>query len=406
MFRVSETGALMHTLTEPQWSREWDGVRNLLCVRLDAIGDVLMTGPALRALRANHPERRLTLLTSPYGATIARLMPEVDQIIEYAAPWMKATPQRADAQHEYRMIDALRAQAFDAAVIFTVCTQSPLPAALLCYLAGIPRCLAHCHENPYQLISHWVIDPEPQHVARHEVQRQLDLVTHVGARCSDRNLALRIPSAALCRARDELARAGVVETAPRVVVHPGATAPSRRYPPEHFAAAARLLYQATGCQLVFTGSADERDLIERIRAAADVPSVSLAGRLELAELAATLSLGHLLLVNNTGPAHMAAALGVPVVDLYAQTNLQHTPWEVEHRLLYHEVPCRGCLKSICPQGHHDCLRRVPPERVAAAAEELLRPRMRAGLWPTAVCSLIADVGAPRADLNYGALPPT
>ena len=389
----------MHALTDPPWSHEWDRVRNILCVRLDAIGDVLMTGPALRALRVGHPERRLTLLTSPYGASIARLMPEVDAVIEYAAPWMKATPQRADAQHEYRMIERLRAHGYDAAVIFTVCTQSPLPAALLGYLAGIPRCLAHCHENPYQLISHWVIDPEPQHVARHEVQRQLDLVAQVGARCSDRGLALRIPAAALRRARDEMGRAGVTEATPRVIVHPGATAPSRRYPAEHFAAAVELLHEATGCQIVFTGGADEQELIERIRARAATPSVSLAGRLELAELAAAISLCDLVVVNNTGPAHMAAALGIPVVDLYAQTNLQHTPWEVEHRLLYHEVPCRGCLKSICPQGHHDCLRRVPPQRVAAAAEELLRARampagagirpagaqrMSAGAAPTAV----------------------
>ena len=124
---------------------------------------------------------------------------------------------------------------------------------------------------------------------------------------------------------------------------------------------------------------------EQVRADLDAPSVSLAGRLDVAALAAAISLSDLLIVNNTGPAHMAAALGIPVVDLYAQTNLQHTPWQVEHRLLYHEVPCRGCLKSICPQGHHDCLRRVAPERVAAAAEELLRLRgLPVDAWSTAV----------------------
>lgn len=375
----------MHAVSDPQWSREWDAARNILCVRLDALGDVLMTGPALRALREGHSDRRITLLTSPYGASIARHMPEVDEVLEYAAPWMKATPQREDARNEYRMIGQLRAHGFDAAVIFTVCTQSPLPAALLGYFAGIPRCLAHCRENPYQLISHWVLDPEAAGSTRHEVQRQLDLVAHIGAHCGDRRLALRIPASALWRANDELARAGADDTLVRVLVHPGATAPSRRYPPENFAAALRLLYAGTGCRIVFTGSADEAGLIEQIRAGMDAPSVSLAGRLDVAELAAAISLSDLLIVNNTGPAHMAAALGIPVVDLYAQTNPQHTPWEVEHRLLYHEVPCRGCLKSICPQGHHDCLRRVPPERVAAAAEELLRLRgLPADAWSTAV----------------------
>lgn len=375
----------MHTLSDARWAREWRAARNILCVRLDAIGDVLMTGPALRALREQNPQRRITLLTSPYGASIARLMPEVDRVIEYAAPWMKATPQRVDARHEYRMIGELRAHGFDAAVIFTVCTQSPLPAALLCYFAGIPRCLAHCRENPYQLITHWILDPEAAGSHRHEVRRQLDLVAAVGARAEDARLAMRVPPAAQRKAHAELARAGVCEASPLLLIHPGATAPSRRYPPEQFAAAARQLREMHDCQIVFTGNADEIALIEEIRAAMKAPSVSLAGRLELAELAATIAQCDVLIVNNTGPAHMAAALGVPVVDLYAQTNLQHTPWQVEHRLLYHDVACRGCLKSVCPQGHHDCLRKVPPERVAAAAAELLQQRRgAAAAWPTAM----------------------
>jgi ADP-heptose:LPS heptosyltransferase len=68
---------------------------------------------------------------------------------------------------------------------------------------------------------------------------------------------------------------------------------------------------------------------------------------------------------------MAAALGTPVVDLYALTNPQHTPWETPHRVLFHDVPCKYCYKSVCPEGHHDCLRRVPPEAVVRAARELL-----------------------------------
>jgi len=70
--------------------------------------------------------------------------------------------------------------------------------------------------------------------------------------------------------------------------------------------------------------------------------------------------------------HIAAALGTPVVDLYALTNPQHTPWRVASRVLIHDVPCRNCLKSVCPEQHHDCLRRVEPEAVATAALELIR----------------------------------
>src|SRR5205085_708073 len=98
---------------------------------------------------------------------------------------------------------------------------------------------------------------------------------------------------------------------------------------------------------------------------------SLAGRLGLPQLAATIELAPLLISNNTGPVHIAAALGTPVVDLYALTNPQHTPWQVPSRVLSHDVPCRNCYKSVCPLGHHDCLRGVPPEAVVTAARELL-----------------------------------
>lgn len=364
----------MSSTLHARWVEEWHDARHILCIRLDALGDVVMTGPALRALRAGHPQRHITLLTSPQGAAVARLMPEIDRVIEYAAPWMKATPTRHDTRHERHVMGQLRAQRYDAAVIFTVCTQSPLPAALLTYLAGIPRRLAHCRENPYQLLTHWLIDREAEH-GGHEVQRQLDLVAAVGARCTDQRLAVRVPITAVRRVQQRLVQSGSTSADARVVVHPGASAPARRYPAEHFATAARLLHERTGCTIIFTGSAAERELIETIRTALGAPSISLAGELDVAELAATIALCDVLVVNNTGPAHIAAALGTPVVDLYAQTNLQHTPWQVESRVLFHDVPCRGCLKSICPQGHHDCLRRLAPERVAAAAAELLQQRV-------------------------------
>jgi ADP-heptose:LPS heptosyltransferase len=156
-----------------------------------------------------------------------------------------------------------------------------------------------------------------------------------------------------------------------VVVHPGATAPSRRDPPEKFALAARLLWLQSSAQIVFSGNAEEVALVEGIRRGMAAPSVSLAGALDLDEMAALLSLAAVLVVNNTGPAHMAAALGTPVVDLYALTNPQHTPWQVPSRVLYQDVPCRYCYKSLCPMGHHDCLRKVAPESVASAALELM-----------------------------------
>jgi lipopolysaccharide heptosyltransferase II len=349
----------------------WADAKNLLCVRLDTLGDVLLTTPALRALKESAPDRRITLLTSPSGAAAAELVPQVDRVLTYDAPWMKATGPRPSAQAEFELIEQLRAEQFDGAVVFTVYSQNPLPAAFACYLAGIPRRLAHCRENPYQLLSDWIPEIEPEQTIRHEVRRQLDLVAAIGCRPSDESLALSIPAGARARVSAALRRSGVDCSAPWLLIHPGATAPSRRYPPEHFARVSDLLFEEHGLQAVFTGTASERELIDSIRDSMQAPAYSLAGRLNLGELAAALQMALLLIANNTGPVHVAAAVGAPVVDLYALTNPQHTPWQVPHRVLSFDVPCKYCYKSVCPQGHHACLREISPESVVAAAVELL-----------------------------------
>ena len=340
----------------------WTEVRNLLCVRLDSIGDVLMTTPAIRACRETFG-CRVTLLTSSTGAAAGKHVPEVVDILTFAAPWMKVARPGSDAA----LMEELRKRNFDAAVIFTVYSQSPLPAAYVCYLAGIARRLAHCHENPYHLLSDWVLDPEPTARVRHEVQRQLELVAAVGARTADERLSFSVPT----WARERVRRLMAPLRGPAVVVHVGASAASRRYPPQQYAQAVDLLVERTGCDAIFTGDADEQALVQSVRDAMAQPSHSLVGRLELAELAALIAQADLLISNNTAPAHIAAAVDTPVVDLYALTNPQHTPWLVKSRVLFHDVPCRNCYKSVCPAGHHDCLKRVPPERVAEAAQELL-----------------------------------
>jgi len=350
---------------------DWNSVENVLCIRLDTIGDVLMTTPAIRALKASHPSRRITLLTSSAGATTASLVPEVDEVIVYDAPWLKATAPRIDSSPEYEMAEQLRRLQFDAAAIFTVYSQNPLPSAFLCYMADIPLRLAHCHENPYQLLTHWVKDPEPESFVRHEVRRQLDLVATIGCKIDNEQMSLRISEEARWQVQDMLRKLGIDRERLWVVIHPGATAPSRRYSPAGFASVARRLVLDLGIQVIFTGTEPERELVEGIQTAIGVPTYSLVGCLNLGELVALLAIAPLLIANNTGPVHIAAAVGTPVVDLYALTNPQHTPWGVPHRVLFHDVPCKYCYKSICPQLHHHCLQLVTPESIVHATCELL-----------------------------------
>jgi ADP-heptose:LPS heptosyltransferase len=171
-------------------------------------------------------------LTSPAGAEAARFVPEVDDVIVYDATWLKSSAPRSGNGAVRPLVDSLRGRGFDGAVIFTVYTQSPLPAALLCYLAAIPLRLAHCRENPYQLLTHWVRETEPSQTIRHEVRHHLDLVEAIGCRTSVERLSLHLPAIferMVCQLLDEV---GLDVSRPWLAVHTGATAPSRRYPGE------------------------------------------------------------------------------------------------------------------------------------------------------------------------------
>ncbi|MCF6159097.1 MAG: lipopolysaccharide heptosyltransferase II [wastewater metagenome] len=352
-------------------NNNWNGAKNVLCVRLDNVGDVLMTTPAIRALKDSYPGRRITLLASSSSAKLFKLVPEIDDIIVYDAPWIKSTALRSNSKSEYTMVKCLKQGKFDAAVIFTVYSQNPLPAAFLCYLADIPLRLAYCHENPYQLLTDWLPDKEPGLYIRHEVQRQLDLVASIGCYTTDERISLFVPCKTRERVLNILDKAKVDRKRPWIVMHAGASAPSRRYPPESFASVARYLAKDMGYQIILTGVESELALIYTIQAMIGVPSYSLAGRLNFGELAALLSFAPLLISNNTAPVHVASAFGTRVVDIYALTNPQHIPWKVPSRVLFHDVPCKYCYKSICPEGHHNCLRLVSPAAVINAAYELL-----------------------------------
>lgn len=362
----------------------WDRARRILCMRLDSLGDVLMTTPALRALKESGRGRRLTLLTSRSGAALAKHLPMVDDVWTYDAPWVGHPDVHGDPVTDLDMIDRLLAGRFDAAVIFTVYSQSPLPAAMMCWLAGIPLRLAHCRENPYELLTDRVPETEPDSHVRHEVARQLALVRSVGAKTSDWRMTFE-PGDAARRALHARLRAALQRTGgPRrpgapcarwLVVHPGASAASRRWPVERFgAAAARLAPLFDG--IAVTGSADERVLVDAVCNRVGRRAVPFAGTLPLGELGALIETADLLLSNNSGPVHLAAALGTPVVDLYALTNPQHTPWRVPHRALNVDVPCRNCYRSVCNQAGHPCLLGVSVDDVVEATHALLRGSVR------------------------------
>lgn len=394
----------------------WQAARRIVAIRLDNLGDVLVTTPAIHAIRRSLPKAHLTLLASPVGAQVGRLDPDLDDVIVYQAPWMDPwhTLPR-DSDREQRMIATLKERRFDAAIIFTSFRQSPLPSAYLCYLADIPLRAAASIDGPGSLLTTRHKHPERM---MHEVERGLDLVGTLGIGTDERDLVLRVPDDARAQARallrsTRMASAGPgAHPQPLVVIHPGCSMPARTYPWEMYAGIADLLVERLGATVIVTGTPEERELVRRIYERTHRKTRealhTFAGMLPFPEFCALIEAADLTITNNTGPMHVSAAVKTPVVALFALTNPpeQWGPWRVPHRLLYHDVACRICYSRVCPYGH-ECLRLVSPETVIEAAAELLRAAdsqrgvTGESLQPTPARPCVELLSAQRSALSTG-----
>lgn len=349
----------------------WQSAERVLVVRLDNLGDVLVTTPAVRAIRRALPDAEITLLASPVGAQAGSLNPDIDDVIVYRAPWMDPWHElEQDSEREQAMIARLRERQFDGAVIFTSFRQSPLPGAYLCYLSDIPLRVAASVDGPGSLLTTRHKHPERM---MHEVERGLDLVGAIGIEPAELDLVLDVPQAQQRTAARWLDDQRPSPEQPTVVVHPGCSMPARTYPWEMYAELCDLLVRRVDARVVLTGTSDERELVGRVQQRMQYPALNVAGSLSFSQFAATVEAADAAITNNTGPMHVAAATKTPVIALFALTNPpeQWGPWRVPHRQLYHDVSCRICYSRICPYGH-ECLRLVTPDIAADATVKLLR----------------------------------
>ncbi len=356
--------------------------RRVLVARTDSDGDVLLAGPAVRAVAAH---ASVTMLVSPAGEQAARLLPGVDEVVVFRAPWSGYRPPPVDAVATEDLVDRVRAGAFDAAVVLTSWHQSPLPAALLLRLAGVPFIAAASEDYPGSLLDLRLRADRSSPGQVHEVEVMLALVRAAGfepdaADPDQRRLAVRRPLPPLPEALSGSAPAG-----PFVVVHPGASVPARA-PAARDAAAFVAELVARGRRVVVTGGPGERELTAEVAAGggADLGGVvDLGGRTDLPTLAAVLEAADCVVVGNTGPAHLAAAVGTPVVSLFAPVvPLERwLPWGVPVRVLGdQQAACRGSGARDCPVPGHPCLS-LAPAVVADAVDELTAPRPQAQQTP-------------------------
>jgi ADP-heptose:LPS heptosyltransferase len=351
----------------------------VLIARLDNEGDVLLSGPAVRAVAARAD---VVYLCGPRGRAAAELLPGVAELLVFRAPWIDPEPVAVEREQVECLVESVRAREVNQAVVLTSFHQSPLPLALLLRLAGVPEIGAVSVDYPGSLLDvrHHVDDDV------HEVERALSLVAALGH---------RLPAADDARLRIRPVAASELQR-PYVVVHPGASVPARAWEPDACARLVRAL-AARGERVVVTGGPGERRLTAHV-AGGDV--LDLGGRTTLPGLAAVLAGADAVVCGNTGPAHLAAAVGTPVVSLFAPTvpASRWRPWLVPHVLLGDQtLPCAGCRARDCPVAGHPCLAGVGVADVLAALDSLAGGRVcsRVTVEPKSTRTRFSTIGGQR-----------
>lgn len=331
-----------------------------LGVRLDNLGDVLLTGPALRALADGSDS--LSLLAGPNGAAAGALLPGIDEVLTWRCPWIDPAPDPVDPDDVEGLVSRLAERRFDRAVVFTSFHQSALPTAVLLRLAGIPWVGAVSEDYPGALLDlrHHVPD------GLHEVERAL----HLAAACGFGLPTGDQPRLRL-RALPPCLPAGL-HPGEYVVLHPGTSVPARAWPAGRWEELARLLARR-GVRFVVTGGPEERALTARVAGASGGAGADLGGATSLVELAGVVGGAASAVAGNTGPAHLAAAVGTPVVSLFAPTvpARRWAPYGVPVVLLGdQDAPCRDSRATRCPLPGHPCLSTVGAEEVADALDRV------------------------------------
>ncbi|MCX7777720.1 MAG: glycosyltransferase family 9 protein [Armatimonadetes bacterium] len=347
-------------------SRRASSIEHILVVRLDHIGDLLCSFPAIKALRRKFTNARISLLVGPWCREMAQLNENVDEVIVYRAPWFDRQRQSGN-KHPFFFIGEmligarmLKQKGFDMALDL----RGDLRNILLMALSCIPIRVGYSDVGGKFMLTH----PVKRNRWQHEIFRALDIVRAIGCDGSSAEIELRPPDEALLRAAKILSELKV-NTAPiLVVVHPFSGDRARWWTTDGFVRLCQYLRERFGAIVLLTGSSEERKMVERIRQPFKEGIFNLSGALSLHELIALVSLADCVITVNTCTMHFAAALGTPQVVLFSSQvhTVEWAPIQGQNILLHSPTKCAGCELPACPLPNHPCISSITPEQVIEA----------------------------------------
>lgn len=331
--------------------------RHILFIKPSSLGDIVHAMPTFSAIRRAYPKARLTWLVKREWAGLVERIEGVDRV------W----PVKSTLKGWLSQVSLLRAEHFD----LVVDLQGLFRSAAIGWLSGSPLLVgfANGREGSPWFYSRRVPVPQSE---MHAVDRYLLVAKAVGAvESGTPEFRFRIPQTDYEEVDRLLSRSGVTPGTSWVALNVSARWPTKRWPAASFAEVADRLQQEGYGAVVMIGGPDERVDVAAVRAEMKTPAIDLAGATPVGLLPALLSKASVLITNDSGPMHIAAAVGTPVVALFGPTSVARTgPYGLGHRVLTTELSCRPCLSRTCQNPVQlECLTRISPEQVFAAVRD-------------------------------------
>lgn len=357
--------------------------RTILLLRLERIGDLLMTLGAMRAIRFCAPRAQITLVVGSWNEAVARLIPGIDHVEMLDMPWLARGARPVGLAHLLGAGRRWRRRRFDLAVNF----EGDIRSNVLVWFSGAARRVGFGMAGGGPLLTDCVPYDPSAHVAANAmrlVERSFGAPLAALAEPREESARLSVPAEAHARAADLLGRDPI--RGPLIGIHASGGREIKQWAPARFAEVAARLARSHAARIVLTGSAADRALVDRLKAAlpAEVPFRDLAGDHDLVTLAAVIERSNVFVTSDTGPMHLAAAVGTPIVALFGPSDPRRWgPLAADSRIIRIDLPCSPCNRIRRPPdrcvGHvPDCLAGIDAARVYDAVVATLEERRSTG----------------------------
>ncbi|MCX5712746.1 MAG: lipopolysaccharide heptosyltransferase II, partial [Candidatus Omnitrophica bacterium] len=339
--------------------------KRILVVRTDRIGDVVLSTPVLKGLRENFPQAYIAMMVSPYAKDIVEGNPFVDEVITYDK----------DAKHKswfesMKFSRNLKKRGFDLALILHPINR----AHLITYFSGIKKRVGFDRKFGFLLTDR--IKHAKQEGQKHELEYNLDFLRYLGIEPQDKKLFMPIKPESEAWVKQMFEKEGINSSDKLLAVHAAASCPSKVWPAERFARVADKLAASRGLKVIIVSGPKDINISNEVAKLMRTPAINLAGKTSVSQLASVLKRCCIFISNDSGPVHIASAVGTPVVSIFGrnQKGLSPKRWGPvgeRDKVLHKKTDCVECLAHNCARGFL-CLNSITVEEVVEAAESVLK----------------------------------